>query len=124
MNSGVTIPAPGAGEVGDLVAVALQAEAAAVEPEQVRVRGAVGLVALDAALHHPADDGAVGEPVGPALREVAASTDVVDIAGIDAPVRLMAVGALDALLVLQDHRVVAIETERALDLMVTAHADV
>lgn len=123
MHRLVTRPALGPREVSDSVAVTLQAQAPRVEPEQVRVRRAVRLVALDAASHQPAADGAMLEAEGAPLREMAGSAQVGDVPVADPAVRLVAVRALDALLVLDEDRMVAVESEQTPDLVVALNAD-
>jgi hypothetical protein len=63
------------------------------------------------------------EAEGAPLGNVAGPAQVGDVPIADPAVRTVAVRALNALLVLSEHRMVAVESEQALDLVVALNAD-
>ncbi len=101
----------------------LQAQAARVEPQQIGVRRAVRLVALNATPHQPAADRAVLEAERSPLAEVTGPAQARDVTVADPAVRSVAVGALDALLVVDEYRVMAVEPEEAPDLVMALNTN-
>ncbi len=120
----MTVPALRTGEVDHAITVALQAEAAAVELEKIGVRRTMGIVALDAATHKASADSTMREAVRSMLRRVATAAQVGDFALFDLAMRIMAVGTLDTLLVLNQNGVVTVQPEQPLDFVVTFNAQV
>jgi hypothetical protein len=124
VNRFVATPAFRTREVGHSIAVALQAKAAAIELQKMSIRRTVRIVALHAAPHQPAADRAMGEAEWTLLRRVAATADVADVPLPDLAVRIVAIGALDPLLVLDQNRVVAVQTKQPFDFVVTFNTNV
>jgi hypothetical protein len=81
------------------------------------------LVALNAARHQSAADRTVLEAERSPLAEVTGPAQARDVTVADPAVRSVAVGALDALLVVDERRVMAVEAEEAQDLVVALSAN-